>query len=69
MRYGKLYGGTLKVSTQTTILHSLPRRSYFRWEVIKRPDVFFGGMLLYILKTIAVITGILFYKFYPKNAI
>lgn len=62
MRYGRLYSNTLKVSGLTTIAHSLPRRTYFRLKVIKRPEIFFGGLLLYILKAIAVSCGIISYK-------
>lgn len=62
MRYGKLYAGTLKVSKSTTLAHSLPRRTYFRWEVVKRPNVFLGALTLYLLKAIAVTCGIIAYK-------
>jgi len=66
MRYGKLYAGTLKVSKSTTLAHSLPRRTYFRWEVVKRPNVFLGVLILYFLKATAVTCGIISYKLTGK---
>ncbi len=62
MRYGRLYSHTLKVSRQTTIAHSLPRRAYFRLSVMRKPEVFFGGLFLYVLKAVAVSCGIISYK-------
>ncbi|HVZ67456.1 MAG TPA: glycosyltransferase family 2 protein [Patescibacteria group bacterium] len=66
MRYGKLYSGTLKVSGSTTLAHSLPRRNYFRMEVIKRPNVFLSLMILYLIKGVAVTCGIISYKLTGK---
>lgn len=57
-RYGLLYIPTMKVSSKTTVAHSIPRRAYFRWEVIKRPNMFFGVLLLYVIKAFAVVIGI-----------
>ncbi len=57
-RYGLLYIPTMKVSSKTTVAHSIPRRAYFRWRVIKRPNIFFGVLLLYVIKAFAVVIGI-----------
>lgn len=62
MRHGKLYTPTLKVSWKTTLAHSLPRKNYFKWRVVKKPNVFLGLLLLYFLKSIAVACGIISYK-------
>jgi len=67
MRYGKLYSSTLRISKKTTLIHSLPRKNFFKLRVIKRPNVFFGVLVLYLLKATAVIYGIIFYKFSNKN--
>lgn len=63
MRYGKEYSKTLKTSGKTTVAHSFPRRNYFSLRVIKKPNVFLGVILLYLLKAIAVFCGIISYKF------
>ncbi len=57
-RYGLLYIPTMKVSSKTTMAHSIPRRAYFRWDVVKRPNVFLGVLLLYAIKALAVLVGI-----------
>lgn len=67
MRYGRLYSSTLKESKSTTLAHSLPRRNYFSSRVIKNPNVFFGVMLLYLVKGIAVTCGIIEYKITGKT--
>lgn len=61
-RYGLLYIPTMKVSSKTTVAHSFPRRVYFRWVVIKKPNMFIGVLLLYIIKAFAVVTGIIQYS-------
>jgi len=66
MRYGRLYSDTFKISKKTTFVHSLPRKNFFKLRVIKRPNVFFGVILLYFLKSIAVIYGIIYYKIIVK---
>lgn len=62
MRYGKLYAETLAVSKSTTLAHSLPRRSYFKWSVLKTPSRLFSLLLLYFLKGVAVMTGMAIYQ-------
>ena len=57
-RYGRLYIPTMKVSSKTTLAHSFPRRVYFRAEVVKRPEMLFGVLLLYVAKATAVLVGI-----------
>jgi hypothetical protein len=58
IRYGKLYVPTMRVSSNTTLLHSLPRRSYINARVFKKPHLVGGLILLYIVKASAVLTGI-----------
>lgn len=62
MRYGKLYAETLAVSKSTTLAHSLPRRSYFTWSVLKTPDRLVSLLLLYFLKSVAVLSGMILYQ-------
>lgn len=57
-RYGRLYLSTLLTSPDTTLAHSLPRRAYFNKELIKKPNVFAGLLILYLLKGSAVSMGI-----------
>ena len=63
MRYGREYIPTMRISKKTTIVHSLPRKNFFKSRVIRRPNVFFGVLLLYFLKSVAVTCGIISYKF------
>lgn len=70
VRYGELYIPTLKVSSRTTLGHSLPRRVYVSTEVFFHPKVFVGLATLYLVKAVAVLTGIMVYllrtRFRPK---
>ncbi len=57
-RYGLLYIPTMKASSKTTLAHSFPRRAYFKSNVIKKPEMLFGVLLLYTAKACAVSIGI-----------
>lgn len=61
IRYGKLYIPTMRVSPDTTIIHSLPRKIYFTKHVFSKPNLLLGLIILYIIKAIAVLTGITIY--------
>ncbi len=61
MRYGMLYLPTIRVSPETTIAHSLPRRAYFNKKILAKPNYFLSFVLLYFLKGTAVLTGIIIY--------
>jgi len=57
-RYGLLYIPTMKASSKTTLAHSFPRRAYFKANVVKRPEMLLGVLLLYCAKACAVSVGI-----------
>ncbi len=59
IRYGRLYMSTLKTSPETTLAHSIPRRSYLSKRVIKDPSVLIKLGTLYSIKASAVISGII----------
>jgi len=58
-RYGRLYISTLSTSPDTTLAHSLPRRAYFRKEVLLNIKTLGSILLLYCFKLAAVSIGIL----------
>lgn len=60
-RYGKSYYTTFKHSPGTITVHSLPRRIYFSLSVLTKPKYFFGLILLYLVKSIAAVTGVIVY--------
>lgn len=57
-RYGRLYVNTLSTSPDTTLAHSLPRRAYFRKEVLLNIKTLSSVLLLYCFKLAAVSIGI-----------
>ncbi len=63
IRHGKLYIPTMRVSAGTIIAHSLPRRAYLTRRVFSKPNILFGLSILYAIKSVAVLTGIMIYLF------
>ena len=59
-RYGKGYLGALKEQADTTLSHSLPRRSYFSKYAFSKPHYFFGLLLLYVVKIFAAFVGVIY---------
>lgn len=61
IRYGQLYIPTMKISPDTTIAHSLPRKTYFTRQVLLNPKILLSLIMLYFIKIVAVLSGISIY--------
>lgn len=59
--YGFYYVPALRKNKKLVILHSLPRRVYFSKKAFKNPALFMGLLLLYMVKGLATLAGVLAY--------
>lgn len=60
-RYGYHYIPALKKNKKLVMIHSLPRRTYFSFKALKKPNLFLGLFMLYIIKGFATLAGIITY--------
>jgi hypothetical protein len=61
--YGLCLIPAMKYNRKLTIGRSLPKRIYFSGRVIRKPWIFLGLLLLYILKALATLAGVIVYMF------
>lgn len=59
--YGFYYVPALRRNKKLVISHSLPRRVYFSKKAFKDPRLYIGLFLLYIVKGLAALAGVLAY--------
>lgn len=60
-RYGLSYVPALKQDKKLVFFHSMPRRVYFTRKAIRRPTLFLGLFLMYLVKAISTFIGVLAY--------
>ena len=59
-RYGQGYAIAWKQNPTTIATRSLPRRSYFSWVALTKPHLFIGLPVLYFVKIVAAVSGLLY---------
>jgi len=59
--YGLCLIPAMKYNRKLVIGRSLPKRIYFSRKVIRKPQIFVGLLLLYMLKALATATGVIVY--------
>ena len=60
-RYGLSYIPALKQNKRIVFYHSMPRRVYFTRKAMKKPELFLGLFLIYLVKGVSTFIGVLAY--------